>query len=259
MTAAHRRMRRGAGAALVAAGAVLAVGAGSSLVAHADAFTPAPVQSTPDRLLTLSSRHAPAPHDVASLSPGDPGYWIVRAEHDDKGGSASVALQVAKRGPLAAHPRGLTMSVEQCLAPWHGVDEGSPRCDAPGGSLTVTPAHDLADDPSPAVHMLELDSADPHYFLVTLSVEDSAEARADETLQALGAIVDLGVTAARAGGPYDEGARDAPRPGPADAAPGLAATGADPAAIVRLAALALSALAIGAGLRLLRRRPGGAS
>lgn len=240
------------GSALVAGAVLLAGISASSLVASAAAYVVDDDQHTPDEMLTLYERHAAPPYDVRSISPEDPAFWEIRAEHDDPSGEAALSVQIEKRGPLAEHEHGLHVEIEQCLREWIGVDTGQPFCEDAGGSLVVTPDHDLADGPSDHVYMLPLAYDEPHHFLVTFSLRDDADP-GDDTLQNLAATVDVGVTATVDG----EEVTPTPTPPPGSPEPDapLAPTGGDLAQALRLGGIALAALVAALGIRLIRRRP----
>ncbi|GAA3654186.1 hypothetical protein [Microbacterium marinilacus] len=256
------RARRAIGAALLVISAAMAMSVWSAFSAEAAQYVPDRDQATPDRMLSLWTQGAP--EEARSLSPGEPVSWLIRADHDDRTGPATIDVQLRKQGALVDHPRGLSVSIEQCMVPWAGWDTATPWCPAPGGALTVTPEHDLSEAPSDPMRMGDMVSSIPHYFRVTAALEDSPAARADASLHGLSAVVDIGVTATGGGGATSEGPEEGD--GPPDAGSdgardpvGLTPTGGDLGDVARLLALAAAAIAAALGARLLRRRPEPAS
>jgi LPXTG-motif cell wall-anchored protein len=245
-------MRRGfalTGTTAVVVGLVL--GAGSAATAMQDV----PETGTTGRLV-LSS--APYPAQFV-LTPGEPAHWRVDARLEDAV-RAELEVEVHSAGALTEHPRGLRLVVRSCADPWQD-GAGAPVCGA-GERAVAAHAGTSTEGPGtgPRFTLDPLVPGAPEHLLVSLAVEDSAAASADETLMGLTNEVGLGLRAVAID--------DVPVPSTPPRAPGapgdggppvvvapadrLPRTGADP---VLLALAAAAALALGAGLLGAARRP----
>ncbi|MDZ8201274.1 hypothetical protein RZO50_07095 [Microbacterium sp. SSW1-59] len=236
----HSRRSRGRrGSALVVATlSVAALGVGSVLVADAAgaAFIDVPETCAPGHLVLSSD---PYPAQFLDLSPGDPAFWQIRARLEDAS-RATLSLELRKDGALASYPRGLVMQVDVCDAPWSGSPT-APECSRGARAVTVaTPADDYTTS-SPTFELRPLSPSAPQYLLVTLSIEDSATARSDESLMGLRGQMGIGLTATAID--------DVPvtPPGP------LPSTGVDVGTLVGVGALALGLVGLGASMRLARQ------
>ncbi|OYC95716.1 hypothetical protein [Microbacterium sp. Yaish 1] len=228
-----------ASVALLVMGTVLLAGAAAA------ALVAVPETGAPGRLVLASD---PYPVDFTDLSPGDPYAWQVQARLEDAS-SATLALELRKDGDLVAHPRGLEVTVQSCAKEWTGLPD-APVCASGADLLTVaTPAHDYRSS-SPTFDLPALAADAPVSLLVTLAVEDSAEARADTTLMGLTGRIGVGLTAVAID---DVVPPVPPSPAPVTGLPGLPATGGDPSALAAVLALAGGLLAAGLALRLHRR------
>jgi hypothetical protein len=235
----HARFRRRVAAPAVAALSALALTAGAVLAGQAASavLIDVPPTGDPGRLV-LSSE--PYPAQFLELSPGDPAYWQVGARLEDAE-RATLSLELRKDGALVEHPRGLVMTVAVCDDPWTRLD-ATPACASGARAVTVaTPADDYT-SASPSFELRPLTASAPEFLLVTLAVEDSAAAAADESLMGLTGTMGVGLTATAVD--------DVPvTPG----RPSLPATGADFSALWAAAALAAGLLGAGWALRLARK------
>ncbi|KJL48843.1 hypothetical protein RS84_00471 [Microbacterium hydrocarbonoxydans] len=234
-------MRRLTGAALIVVSACTGAVSIGAAAAQAAPFFADPQQSTAGRLtLETSPWVSSDAHGVQqlaldqplALSPGDNGFWEIRAAHDDPSGPATLSVEITSSGSLAQHPDGLRLTFRQCLAEWSGLAAGAPSCSAPGGAVTLAPTVASA-----TTYLVDLAAGSAQYMLVTARLDGD-----DATLQGLGSTVGVGLTAVRTDA--------APVPGPGSA---LATTGADGTAMLQLLIAALAAAGVGAGLRMLRR------
>jgi len=193
-----------------------------------------------------------APPDTL-VSPGDPIQYELEATLTGAP-VGTFTVQLTKSGALAEHPRGLTVAVDLCTAPWDGVGSAGASC-ATGAehAFTAGPADDDTAG-SPLFVLDDITSTQPRYILVTLSVEDSLAARSDTTLMGIAADYDLAFTAAG----DDTAVIDlGPEPGGAD--PGgsaLPMTGVDAEGLHVALAIAGAAIVLGTALLLMRRRSG---
>ncbi|RKT33820.1 hypothetical protein DEU34_2425 [Microbacterium sp. AG1240] len=230
-------LRRNA-AALLTAALSLALLVGGGLIAGGAAraaFVDVPPTGHPGRLVLSSD---PYPAEFLALSPGDPSYWQVAARLEGAVG-ATLSLQLRKTGELVSHPRGLEMTVDECDVPWIGLGEG-PVCTGTAIPVAVaTPLDDNATS-SPTFQLGSRAASAPVFLLVTLAVEDSADARADASLMGLVGTVGIGLTAVA----VDPAARP-PRGGGV-----LPATGADVSLWVAVGSMAAGLLGLGAALRM---------
>lgn len=240
MTAASGRRRGPAAASVVAAVSLAALAMGGLALGQAAsaALVDVPVDGAPGRLV-LSS--APYPVQFLDLSPGGPRYWEVAARLEDAS-TATLSLELRASGELVSHPRGLTMTVDACTVPWSDATT-APACAAGAQRIAAaTPADDYS-AASPVFELAPLTADAPTYLLVTLAVEDSAAAQADESLMGLTGDMALGFTAVA----LDD------VPVPPRTGDGLATTGADPTALRAAAALAAGLLGLGSAFRLARK------
>ena len=107
----------------------------------------------------------------------------------------------------------------------------------------ATPADDYTTS-SPTFDLDPLAADAPTYLLLSLAVEDSAEAAADESLMGLTGDMAVGLTAVA----LDDIPVPPTRPGAM-----LPPTGADFTALLAMAALAAGALGLGTALRIARK------
>ncbi|KSW30188.1 hypothetical protein [Cellulomonas sp. B6] len=248
-------MRRGfalTGTTAVVVGVVL--GAGSAATAMQDV----PETGTTGRLV-LSSSHSPAQF---VLAPGEPAHWRVDARLEDAS-RAELEVEVHSKGDVAEHPRGLWLDVRRCDVPWQ-ESPGTPTCAAGERAITrLAPGASTADPGAGPLFALDpVVAGSPEHLLVSLGVEDSPEAAADETLMGLDNAVGLGLRAVAIDDvPVPTPSASAPAPGaPGTGAPPVAGgpggrlprTGDDP---VLLALAAAASLGLGAGLLRAARRP----
>ena len=247
-------MRRGfalTGTTAVVVGLVL--GAGSAATAMQDV----PETGATGRLV-LSS--APYPAQFV-LAPGEPAHWRVDARLEDAA-RAELEVELHSAGALTEHPRGLVLVVRSCDAPWQD-GAGAPTCGA-GERAVATHAGTSTAGPGtgPRFELDPIAPGAPEHLLVSLAVEDSPAASADETLMGQTNEVGLGLRAVAIDDvpvPSPSGPPGAPGAPGAGAPPVVAGqsgrlprTGADP---VLLALAAAAALALGAGLLGAARRP----
>ncbi|MBI9115644.1 hypothetical protein [Sanguibacter suaedae] len=204
------------GPVLVVAGAVSAAQAS----ALPGAVTPAAVE--PD--LMVRSDWSQAPLDA--IAPGRPAYWEVDAWVVGVEGAA-FSLELRKDGTLMTSPRGVTTTVERCSTEWTGIPD-APLCAGAGAEVVVAePSDDLADS-SPVYLLPDRGEQEPIHLLVTVALDDSPEARADQSLMGLTGALGIGITAEAddilPGGtpPPTEtpGPTTPPSPGPTDPDPG---------------------------------------
>ena len=180
------------------------------------------------------------------VSPGEPIQYELKATLTGAP-VGSFEVRVTKSGPLAAHPRGLTVAVDLCAMPWSDVGSGAASC-ASGAEHAFT--NGPADDDtagSPAFALDALSSAQPRYILVTLSVEDSPAARSDASLMGIAADYDLAFTVAGDGVELGGGPS-----GP------LPSTGVDAGGLLAALGIAAAAILTGAATLWRRRRHPGA-
>ncbi|MFB2580364.1 hypothetical protein ACEXQD_03860 [Herbiconiux sp. P15] len=171
---------------------VAALAAGSLLLADAAsaAFVDVPETGEPGKLVLSAD---PYPAEFVDISPGDPAHWQVTARLEDAS-RATLSLELRKDGAVTEHPRGITMTVDRCSVQWTEV-ETAPSCADGLARVTVaTPADDYRTS-SPTFELRPLRADSPEYLLVTLAVEDSSAAMADESLMGLFGTMGLGLTA----------------------------------------------------------------
>lgn len=136
------------------------------------------------------------------------------------------------------------MTVRLCDTPWAALDT-APACARGERHVTVVTPEDDHALTSPTFELRPITPSTPAFLLVTLALEDSAEARADRTLMGLTGEMGLGLglTATAVDGmPVVPGGSSLPR------------TGGNLAALLGVLALAAGALGSGAALRLGRGR-----
>lgn len=204
----------------------------------------------------LSLRSDPMPASFPAMSPGSIEYWQVNANLVDE--RAALTLQIERDGALAARPDGLQLLVQSCATEWTGFPS-APRCAAPTTVLGPLPASsfdlgplgplDAAVAPAFTAGMLGRDAGS--FLLVTLSIPDTPQARADESLMGIEATLGLRFTASG----LEPGSPNIPVPNPRvpDVSPpgGLTTSGTDALAVILLAA---GAVALGLVLSGARRR-----
>lgn len=232
------RPRRTAVAGLVASASIAALAVGGVAVAGAAsaALTDVPATGTPGRLVLSSD---PYPAQFLDLSPGVTRHWRVDARLEDAA-TATLALQLRKNGALVEHARGLRMTVDVCDSAWS--TSAAPDC--PTGARRVTAATPTDDYrvTSPSFELAPLRTGAPQRLLITLAIEDSVAARADDTLMGLTGDMAVGLVATA----FDE----TPVSPPSGA---LAVTGPAWASVTGVAAIAAGILGLGTALRMARR------
>lgn len=234
-----RRPRGRRGSALLAAVASLAfLGAGSVLLADAalGALIDVPATGAAGRLILSAD---PYPAELLDLSPGEPAYWQITARLEDAT-HAELALELRKSGPLAASPRGLVVRMEVCDSPWSGLPD-RPVCPSGAREITVATPEDDYTSSSPTFELRPLTPSARQHLLVTLAVENSAEAASDTGLMGVRGHLAVGLTATSID--------DVPAHPPSR----LAATGSDPGLLVGAGVLAVGLLGLVAALRLARQ------
>lgn len=187
---AHRPSR--ALTALIGLLSIAALGIGSLVLADAAraAFIDVPPTGTPGRLVLSAD---PYPAEFLDISPGDPAYWQVAARLEDAS-RATLSLELRKDGAVVEHPRGITMTVDRCSVEWADVAIAPSCADGYARVTVATPADDYTTS-SPVFELRPLRAGFPEYLLVTLAVEDSAAAMADDSLMGLTGNMGLGLTA----------------------------------------------------------------
>lgn len=174
----------------------------------------------------LSLRSDPYPANFMAMSPGSVEQWQIETSLVDP--AASLTVQVQRDGQLVERPDGLQLRMQSCGSEWLDFPV-SPHCPTAATVLGPTPANSTTlgnigaiDSTTPVFPLGTLGHGTGKYLLVTMSIPDTAAARADESLMGLTANLGLVFTA---GGDIVS----PPEP------PGLASTGADAAAIALLA------------------------
>ncbi len=141
----------------------------------------------------LTLRSDPSPAQFMDLAPGSPARWEIDAGLQDAD-AARLTIEMRKDGELVDHPHGLEVTVERCDAEWTG-SEDAPVCnDNWALVMDATPLDDYSTS-SPVVDLDGLTAASGKYLLVTLALDDSPEAAADESLMGLTGEVGFGLTA----------------------------------------------------------------
>lgn len=222
--------------------ALLGFGAVALASAASAALIDVPETGQPGRLILSSD---PYPAQFLDLSPGEPAYWQVAARIEDAQ-SATLALQLQKDGDLVMHPRGLTLTVDSCTTEWTGLD-ATPLCSSDAQRITVATPSDDYSQSSPTFDLPPIAAGTQRYLLVTLAVEDSAAAMADETLMGLTGEMGVGLIATA----IDDVPVNPGTPG----TPGgsLPRTGFDASTLAAVAALAAGLLGLGTALRIYRK------
>lgn len=175
--------------ALILASLVMAVGLSLFSMRASAAFVPIPDAQGPH----LQLQSDPYPAQFLGMSPGSVAQWQISAATADP--VASLTVEFVHGGALVTQPiDGLQVQVQRCDAAWLTVAT-APVCSdnrqnvfgpAAANSLPVGTHTDLAG----------ITSAKGKYLLVTMSLPDTAYARADKTLQGLSGTLSFGLTAA---------------------------------------------------------------
>lgn len=234
-------MRTRRAAALRHTGAVLCIAAvsGGLLLASGSAQA-AWVSLTENGLAGHLTLHSdPAPADLRLLSPGAPVQWQIRADLADP--YSPLTIQFERDGDLVGRPDGLWIQVRACDTEWANFPT-SPVC--PSAATVVAPLPAMSSSlgatgpvtpTTPSFLVGDLWHSVGKYILITLSLPDTAQARADSSLMGLTATIGVGLTASGGNAP----------PVPSNPA-GLASTGSD---ILGTVLVALGALGFGLLLR----------
>lgn len=244
MPASHER--GGRRLALGAAGLALIAGSLASAGAASAALLPVPTLGEDGGLML---RAEPYPLELDGMSPGEPVHWQIEASQSETP-SATLRLELEKSGALVEHPNGLELEIAECAERWTGLDT-TPSCGSGARRvLRSTPQDgfataDSACDPVDRTCALaDLRWGDPVYLLVTLSIADTAAARADPTLMGLRGELGIGLTALEADPAAFLATDPEVDPGPprvgAASPPLLAGTGLDAAFPAMLAAALLA-------------------
>ena len=186
------RRRSRAVTALIGLASVAALAFGSLVLADAAtaAFVDVPETGAPGHLVLAAD---PYPAEFLDISPGDPAYWQVDARLENAT-RATLTLELRKDGAVTEHPRGITMTVDRCSVAWTDP-QTAPTCREGFARIAVaTPADDYATS-SPTFTLQPLTAGSPEHLLVTLAVEDSAAAMADDSLMGLTGSMGVGLTA----------------------------------------------------------------
>jgi hypothetical protein len=170
----------------------LMIGAGLSVFsarAYA-AFVPVPTAQGAH----LSLKSDPQPVSFLDMSPGSVEHWQIDASLVDA--SSTLTLQFNRDGALITNPRGLVVQVDRCDQVWTNVTT-TPVCG--GGEANVFGPVAASSIPETTIYDLAgLTNTQDKYLLVTLSIPDTAAARADTTLMGLTAQMGFGLTASGA-------------------------------------------------------------
>jgi hypothetical protein len=193
----------------------------------------------------LSLFSDPLPADLLELSPGAPVQWQIKADLEDA--YSPLTIQFEREGNLVDRPDGLWIQVRACETEWTNFPS-SPQCASAETVLAPTAANSpslghpgTADSSTPSYSAGALRHGVGKYLLVTLSLPDTPQARADSSLMGLTATVGIGLTVL--GDQEDPGTRSHPA--------GLADTGADALGTVLIA---LGAVGLGVVFRSRRGR-----
>ena len=227
---------------LVASIAVMATGLIMASSSAQAAWVSMTENGLPGHLSLLSD---PNPADLHELSPGNPVQWQIKADLVDA--YSPLTIQFERAGDLVGSPDGLWLQVRACNTEWSNFPT-SPTCPSATTVLAPTPASSssfgaagAAGPSTPSFGAGQLWQGVGKFLLVTMSLPDTAEARADSSLMGLTATVGVGLTVL--------GDQVAP---PASSHPaGLASTGSDALGTVLVA---LGAVGLGVLFRLRRRR-----
>jgi len=250
-----RPSRRGVAVASLAAASVVALlsGAGVASAAAAD-YIAVPETGAPGRLMLYSD---PFPAEFLDMRPGEPAYWQIAADIDGAD-RATLAVELQKSGALVEHPRGLEVRIDTCATEWADVPS-SPTCTT--GAEPVTTAGP-SDDYTTASPLFDLEAPlredERRHLLVTLSIDDSVEASADETLMGLTGDIGIGVRAVAIDGdpvdPTPPGEPGGPGDGTDPPVDGLPVTGGPAVPLGAIALVAAGLVGLGAALSLARRK-----
>lgn len=222
--------------ALLAAALTLALGLSLFSMRAYAAFVPIPTAQGPH----LRLHSDPLTAQFLGLSPGSVERWQIAAAVVEP--SAALTVQFARSGSLVTHPAdGLQLQVQRCDAVWTSITT-TPACSDSGHNL-FGPAAASSLPVGPAADLAGITGAKGKYLLVTLSLPDTPQARADKSLQGLSATIGFGLTASAATLADTGGVTPAAVHGQA-----LAFTGADalPLALLAIAAIALGIIVTGA-------------
>lgn len=149
------------GAALVLAGALLAVGQ----PARADI-----VDDGASGLLTIDAN--PRTIDI-ELDAGESGDWLLTPRLDADS-SSPLDFRVISAGVLAEHPGGLRMSVEECATPWVPGAVGSGATCAGSVTLLFASTAFATIDPAEVFDLGELPTGSQRYLRVVLELPETA-------------------------------------------------------------------------------------
>jgi hypothetical protein len=226
---------------LVASILVLTAGLSLSAGSAQAAWVPVDENGVPGH---LSLRSDPYPASFLALSPGSVEHWQVAASLVDPIGSLSMRFE--RSGELVERPDGLQLQVQSCQTEWLDFP-AAPHCPTAvtifGPSPASSPSLGVSgplDASSPVFPIGTIRHDTGRYLLVTMSIPDTPEARADESLMGLTATLGIELTASG----------DLTEPDP----PGLADSGADAAAAGLLALGGLGLGGLGICVLLIRRR-----
>jgi hypothetical protein len=213
--------------------ACVALAAGFSLVSIRASAAFLPVTGAQGPHLQLQSD--PFPAQFLDMSPGTVDHWQIAASLVDP--NASLNVQFDHSGALVNQPvDGLQVQVQRCDAVWANVST-TPTCsDSPAN--VFGPAAASAMPIGSIIDLAGITNAKGKFLLVTLSIPNTPQARADKSLQGLTGNLGFGLTAA------DNTAIVTPPPTPS----GLAFTGADalPLFLLAIGAIALGIIVSGA-------------
>lgn len=239
----------------LAAASVVALLSGAGVVSAAAAdYVAVPETGAPGRLMLFSD---PYPADFLDMRPGEPAYWQIAADIEDAD-RATLAVELQKAGALVDHPRGLEVRVDTCATEWVDVPS-APACATGAEPVTTAgPSNDYSTG-SPLFDLeAPLRENERRHLLVTLSIDDSAEASADETLMGLTGEIGIGVRAVAVDGDPVEPAPPGEPGGPDDGTDppdgGLPVTGGPAVPLGAIALVAAGLVGLGAALSLARRK-----
>lgn len=253
-----RPSRQGVAVATLATASVVALlsGAGVAGAAAAD-YVAVPENGAPGRLILYAD---PFPAEFLDLRPGEPAYWEIAADIEDAD-RATLAVELQKSGALVEHPRGLAVRIDTCATEWAGVPS-SPTCATGAEPVTTAGPSDDYTTGSPLFDLeAPLRDDERRHLLVTLSIDDSAEASADETLMGLTGDIGVGVRAIAVDGdpvdpepPGGPGGPGGPGDGTDPPVAGLPVTGGPAVPLGAIALVAAGLVGLGAALSLARRK-----
>jgi hypothetical protein len=215
----------------------LMIAGGLSLVSMRASAAFLPVQGAQGPHLRLQSD--PSPAQFLDLSPGSVAQWQISASVVDT--VASLTVEFVHGGALVTQPiDGLQVQVQRCDAPWSNVAT-SPAC-SENRQNVFGPAAASSMPVGTHTNLGGITSARDKFLLVTMSLPNTAYARADKSLQGLSGTLSFGLTAADATATTTTVIGTNSRPVPALRPKVLAFTGAD---AVPLGLLALGAAGLG--------------